>query len=67
AQQNNLKRQDCRNSEEVLFDAIGSGSENMEALTVDEPKQIMALQSQIASLEVQNKELWNILQVFWII
>ncbi|XP_072353410.1 ankycorbin isoform X3 [Scyliorhinus torazame] len=62
AQQNNLKRQDCRNSEEVLFDAIGSGSENMEALTVDEPKQIMALQSQIASLEVQNKELWNILQ-----
>ncbi|XP_078076558.1 ankycorbin isoform X2 [Mustelus asterias] len=62
AQQRNLKRQDCRNSEEMPFDAIGGGSEKTEALSGDEPTQIMALQSKIASLAVENKELWDILQ-----
>ncbi|XP_041050137.1 ankycorbin isoform X1 [Carcharodon carcharias] len=62
AQQNNLKRQDCRNSEEVPFDAIGSGSKKTEVSCVEEPDQIRALQSRIASLAVQNKELWDILQ-----
>ncbi|XP_078407819.1 ankycorbin isoform X4 [Cetorhinus maximus] len=62
AQQNNLKRQDCRNSEEVSFDAIGSGSKKTEVSCVEEPDQITALQSRIASLAGQNKELWDILQ-----
>ncbi|XP_048384495.1 ankycorbin isoform X3 [Stegostoma tigrinum] len=62
AQQNVLKKHDCRNSEEVTFDTIGSGSKKTETSFVEEPDQIMALQSQIASLEVQNKELWGILQ-----
>ncbi|XP_067887369.1 ankycorbin isoform X2 [Heterodontus francisci] len=62
AQQNNLKKQDYRNSEEVPFDAIGSGSKKTETSSAEEPDHVMALQSQIASLAVQNKELWDILQ-----
>ncbi|XP_072429447.1 ankycorbin isoform X4 [Chiloscyllium punctatum] len=62
AQQNSLKKRDCRNSEEVPLDTIGSGSKTSETSLVEEPDQIMALQSQIASLAVQNKELWGILQ-----
>ncbi|XP_067840344.1 ankycorbin isoform X2 [Heptranchias perlo] len=62
AQQNDLKRQDCRNNEEMPFDAIGSGSKELDNSSVEEPDQIMALQSQISSLLVQNKELWDKLQ-----
>uniref|UniRef100_UPI00398E4A87 ankycorbin isoform X2 n=1 Tax=Pristiophorus japonicus TaxID=55135 RepID=UPI00398E4A87 len=62
AQQNYLKRQDSMNNKEIPFDAIGSGSKEMEKSFVEEPDQIMALQSQIASLAVQNKELWDILK-----
>ncbi|XP_043537562.1 ankycorbin isoform X4 [Chiloscyllium plagiosum] len=62
AQQNSLKKCDCRSSEEVPLDTIGSGSKTSETSFVEEPDQIMALQSQIASLAVQNKELWGILQ-----
>ncbi|XP_051865999.1 ankycorbin isoform X2 [Pristis pectinata] len=62
AQQNDLKRKVCRNNEEIPVESIGSGSEETVKSSVKGPDQIMALQSQIASLAVQNKELWDILQ-----
>ncbi|XP_069780143.1 ankycorbin isoform X2 [Narcine bancroftii] len=61
-EQNDLKEKVCRNNEDMPVDIIGSGSEEVVKSGREGPDQIMALQSQIASLAVQNKELWDILQ-----
>ncbi|XP_078283465.1 ankycorbin isoform X4 [Rhinoraja longicauda] len=62
AHQNDLKRKACWNNEEQPADTIGSGTEETVKSNVEEPDQLAALQTQIASLAVQNKELWDILQ-----
>lgn len=63
AHQNDLKRKVCRNNEDTISaDTMGSGTEETVTSNVEEPDQIAALQTQIASLAVQNKELWDILQ-----
>ncbi|XP_059845628.1 ankycorbin-like isoform X2 [Hypanus sabinus] len=63
AQQNDLTRKVCRNSEEMPVESKGSENEGTLKSSVEGHDQIMALQSQIASPAVQNKELWDTLQV----
>ncbi|XP_062898796.1 ankycorbin isoform X1 [Mobula hypostoma] len=62
AQQNDLTRKVRQNSEEMPVESKGSETEGTLTSSVEGHDQIMALQSQIASLAVQNKELWDILQ-----